>query len=326
MSQSQMKRPDLSKLEHSPLFAASLGSKELFHSNLLAFLISRHPSLAKKLFKVDLGENPSIERELNHADLVISGNGQKLVVENKVKDVAGPEQLSEISGRFKDATAFVLLSFLGENIKKEQLGQWREISYQSMIDVLDSFQIEDRYLSDLIRDYLGFVQVIIRELSDLQNCDSYWFYRTDNPGMDVWKKYRLHDLYMKYGLSRFHLVATKALGGRPDVSVETSINNSKPTISFKLKVDAQIVCVQIEDNQYRRAIIGTDTDISKFEEVGWFSSQYVSVRGKNYLQYKEGDGLTFFYQILDRDVKDKKFVELLKMVEDDFSKLRLKQR
>ena len=64
----------------SPIFAMSLGSKELFHSNILAWFISRHPAVAEAICGTTA---PTVEREKKNTDLLITGDEYiPLVIEN----------------------------------------------------------------------------------------------------------------------------------------------------------------------------------------------------------------------------------------------------
>ena len=63
------------ELKKSPIFNFSLGSKELFHSNFIAWLANKYPQETGKLFSrflKDKSGDVSIvmaERELKHRDL-----------------------------------------------------------------------------------------------------------------------------------------------------------------------------------------------------------------------------------------------------------------
>jgi len=90
---------EISYLRSSPLFNLSLGSKELFHSNFLAWLFELYPRElggALSRFLKDRSGDVAITnvlRELKNRDLTIHfGNGQELVIENKVNEIlkAGP--------------------------------------------------------------------------------------------------------------------------------------------------------------------------------------------------------------------------------------------
>jgi hypothetical protein len=103
----------IKKLKDNFLFHASLGSKELFHSNLLAWILEQRNSkgefealriFIKTVAKLDVGiitddNNPIIAREENKIDLTIKwkeGNDWNLIfIENKMKSIPTLEQLKE---------------------------------------------------------------------------------------------------------------------------------------------------------------------------------------------------------------------------------------
>jgi len=102
-----MKIESLKKLERNPLFQMSLGSKELFHSNFLAWIISKQEQVSFVLnFLNDLlqlgNKIKAIiefpEREKMNIDLrfkvELNDNTQRLIIiENKVKSLPYKEQL-----------------------------------------------------------------------------------------------------------------------------------------------------------------------------------------------------------------------------------------
>ena len=78
------------RLLSEPLWHVSLGSKELFHSNLLGWMCERFPAAARDVLEPWLTVDPAtvttrIRREYKHLDLVIEYAGYApLVIENKV--------------------------------------------------------------------------------------------------------------------------------------------------------------------------------------------------------------------------------------------------
>jgi hypothetical protein len=79
----------LSELEAEPLYHASRGSKELFHSDVLAWFVRTEPARAAEVFKPWLtpGNGPTtvrVRREYKRLDLVVELPGfAPLIVENK---------------------------------------------------------------------------------------------------------------------------------------------------------------------------------------------------------------------------------------------------
>jgi hypothetical protein len=106
-------------LKRSPLFQLSLASKELFHSNFLAWLCQTHPNHAGRVFATFLRRVPSaceglrVYRERHNIDLLLEyPGGENLVIENKVKSLPAKEQLEEYTAATRDRTqtTFLLLS------------------------------------------------------------------------------------------------------------------------------------------------------------------------------------------------------------------------
>jgi hypothetical protein len=84
-------------LESNPILAMSLGSRELFHSNLLAWFISRHPPVARAL---GLPAEVTVLREKNHTDLLIEqGHHRLMLIENKVFALPDVRQLARLADR-----------------------------------------------------------------------------------------------------------------------------------------------------------------------------------------------------------------------------------
>lgn len=94
-------------LKNSLLFQMSLGSKELYHSNVWAWLIENDHNFVKVFFpdfQQDVFEVIGVSRERMHRDIIIwlqkigyTGKEQKYycVIENKIKSLHRKEQLEE---------------------------------------------------------------------------------------------------------------------------------------------------------------------------------------------------------------------------------------
>ncbi|MGH8998873.1 MAG: PD-(D/E)XK nuclease family protein [Acidimicrobiia bacterium] len=88
-------------LRAQPLFHLSLHSKELFHSNFLAWLCEAHPDAAVQVFSRWVPARPQakrlrVQRERSNLDLAIELPGlTPLVVENKVFSPPDDQQLDD---------------------------------------------------------------------------------------------------------------------------------------------------------------------------------------------------------------------------------------
>ena len=107
----------LNQLKSNFLFQASLGSKELFHSNMLAWILEQQNKdgefkalrhFLKEVAKLAVGiitedNNPIIAREENKIDLTIKwkegDNWNLIFIENKMKSIPTPKQLNEYDGK-----------------------------------------------------------------------------------------------------------------------------------------------------------------------------------------------------------------------------------
>lgn len=85
-------------LSNNVMFSLSLSSKELFHSNLWAWLGRKYPKMFTEIFldeKVELDENSIILREYNNFDLYVETKNSIYVFENKCKSMPNKSQLME---------------------------------------------------------------------------------------------------------------------------------------------------------------------------------------------------------------------------------------
>lgn len=111
------------RLRANPIYNLSLGSRELFHSNFLAWLFETYPQMLEALIGKEQETPVEVKREERNLDLIIDhelgGQAFSIVVEVKVKDAPRPEQLmgydQEIEkmkkqGRVKQQTRRILLT------------------------------------------------------------------------------------------------------------------------------------------------------------------------------------------------------------------------
>ena len=85
-------------LSNNVMFSLSLSSKELFHSNLWAWLGRKYPKMFTEIFldeKVELDENSIILREYKNFDLYVETKNSIYVFENKCKSMPNKSQLME---------------------------------------------------------------------------------------------------------------------------------------------------------------------------------------------------------------------------------------
>lgn len=218
----------LDALKQSQLFHLSLGSKELFHSNFLAWVFCEFGDHAfaaiSKRFDLQLGStsNPqlAVSRERHNLDLTVEfDDGSLLVIENKVKSLPDRDQLLRygqkvMEKRLTGRTDFVLLSAMSPSFELANLGDdnltWSYWSYRDleaiMHEIVATCADLEPYSIALLKDYAEFASA----LDDL--CTRIGLKADDNfldllsiDSTKELKSARIHDLV--YKLAFQHLTA-----------------------------------------------------------------------------------------------------------------------
>jgi hypothetical protein len=144
----------LSQLSADPIFAMSLGSKELFHSNFIAWLIETHrrmvmPRLLNVLgITVPPNNEGRVLREWHNFDIAVEiGPDDLLIIENKFKSMPRLDQLDTYARNAKVAgkgrhVHLVLLSpsepltlRQGASMSSEDV-HWHRISYSQLLSII----------------------------------------------------------------------------------------------------------------------------------------------------------------------------------------------
>lgn len=155
-------------LRASPLFNSSLASKELFHSNFIAWLMEVEPLAVGVLFAEAFGkeaahwqvsDSQAVKREYKHLDLVVSlGEGQgTLIVENKIKSIPMPGQLrdySSLAESFSGPRFKLLLTLGASDVSHLDLKEWRHLTYHELAPRLNTIadRLKSTYYAELVRD------------------------------------------------------------------------------------------------------------------------------------------------------------------------------
>lgn len=291
-----------SKLKKSPVFNMSLGSKEIFHSNFIAWMIDSRSIDSKDFLKKLLPEPEShqvlsghripVDREVKNFDIRIWLNdGYNIIIENKVKSIPKKEQLEKYSQTLCkekktdiSKTICVLLSltepyfFTNGNYICKSGTKWIYISYDHLKSVLEKSKVcGSRYYKELIRDYCEFIGI----LSHLKNeCVSSW--RNQIPVLDcqnsdyiLLQGLRLHDIYEKWRMSEIRKrIEDQGIG---DVDFEVGYTNGNGLLHIAPARHENrsdyFLAVQIQGNQLRQVL-----QINKIED-------------KNYDIFKKADDL-----------------------------------
>ena len=278
-SQNEIIINELEELYKNPMFRISLGSKELFHSNFLAFLWDCNKQ-AKKAFlnmindllprdkKIKVSEllgkeGLTIYREKENLDLCIchTENNKEcidIVIENKVKSIPYIEQLDEYrqtaaKPQYKNSASvtYILLTLATEFPNKEAIERdWNIITYANLAKVIKKYyngneQDENKLgAQKYIEDYTDFIE----KLSALQIVDKFNDETFHNPAIiEAYHKTKLSDLYLKQRGSYFICMLLKKI-------TEAQENNRLGKIDIKQGAKSQASGKNVVDNS-KNAII-----------------------------------------------------------------------
>jgi len=290
-----IKKARISKMEqnffkNSLIYWMSLGSRELFHSNVWAWLIEQDHDFIKIFFKdYDKEEYvfSDVLREWKHRDIVIrlqkkgcdEKNGKYFyVIENKIKSLQDKQQLSNytedldgyklLSGAF----AGIIHNALEENVlslknKSDEFNYitWHFIDYLEIAEQIRLYAKNSQnpiiklHLAQ-IDEYCDIVahmhEILSEELNKVQNVLNYGC-------SEYLKEIRLQDVFVKLkGSDFFHYVCEKKelqnlcpKGFRE--KFHQSFHNGKATLDFFFTnwqegcSDYLTIGIQIEGSQYR---------------------------------------------------------------------------
>lgn len=264
---------ELEELYKNPMFRISLGSKELFHSNFLAFLwdcdkqaflnvINDLLPKGKKINVTELLEKEelTIYREKENLDLCICHTENNkdcidIIIENKVKSIPYIEQLDEYrqtaaKPQYKNSTAvtYILLTLAEVFPNKEAIERdWNIITYDQLVEAIKQYyrknNIEPR-LQQYVADYTDFID----KLSALQIVDKFNDEPFHNPAIiEAYHKKKLSDLYLKQRGSYFICMLLKKI-------TEAQKSNRLGKIDIKQGAKSQASGKNVVDNS-KNAII-----------------------------------------------------------------------
>lgn len=206
----------LKRLKTSTLFNLSLGSKELFHSNFLAWLADNYSSEIGFAFSKFIKENKNIDlkikpplREKENIDLTFTYEDEQiLIIENKVKSLPSKGQLEEYSKAHSLNKSYLLLSlykpnFINENnqiIINNQI-IWKYLSYKELAEYIKNIKPKTDYDRFVIQDYICFIE----NLSLLESAikidweKDFFNFHTGKISTQInYRELRIHDFYLKH--------------------------------------------------------------------------------------------------------------------------------
>lgn len=232
-------------LSSSPLFNLSLSSKELFHSNFLAWLAQHYPDFFIEICK-ELGCKAdwsnakwNVKREYMNFDLCITSDKKTvMVLENKVKSIPTKAQLDEyvekLKKEYEGNIDLILLSLSTSFPDKQAIEdekKWQIRNYKDLCTATRKHMqlINNQYHKALIEDYCSFV-------ATLHECSESWKVKDSSPFLlpndndsnrKELKKLRIADLQDKIWYSQLLEKLNSRLEGNNQWDVQSGMDIKK---------------------------------------------------------------------------------------------------
>ena len=158
-------------LRREPLLSMSLGSKELFHSNLIVWFAEECRAVATAAFRPWTQPGPAThakghEREKDHLDAILRFDGlQPIVIENKMFSVPDQAQLKCYANKLHgdlERCPRVLLTLIEPGFDPDG---WQVKSYSELADAIEdklNGLDEREFPTQVLRHYIRFIRILSR--------------------------------------------------------------------------------------------------------------------------------------------------------------------
>lgn len=321
------------ELENSPIYVMSLGSKELFHSNLWAWLIKDNPEYVNAFFDdIDVDQVIDVKREYDHFDIMFEAVGKDnkktiYVIENKFKSIPYQEQLEQYSKKLTEKVnnkkveyKCCLASVLKPNF---ELAKWSFCSYKDILTKIKEIATKEKeiFKKDIIIGYCDIFLDLISVLTDTLDKDNKV---TLDCKLKRLKALRVHDIYAKLKaekLAEYTENNFKPKQKIADFVYKTKIDYSNQSANFTVKYekkeknndDLLEIGVQIQADVLKHYVYikkaGSEISskdsrmkiFNSFTESGWFDKDYI--KGKTTVRLLEKDRQTKMKSTEENDFK-----------------------
>ncbi|WP_161925553.1 PD-(D/E)XK nuclease family protein [Gordonia crocea] len=281
----------------NPLGRLMYGQRELFHSNLLAWVFDVLPAVADAAFQTftqpGAGNERRVDRERGHLDLVMNWPGHApLAIENKVFSIPSREQLTayeKATAKWPEKPILLLLSMSQAGFNT---GRWKELNYATLATSFEGALPDcSSYEVETVRKYID----LIRDLDILVN-------GTDikSDGEPVWiDEARLREL----GSSQMGAALQKARAQRVAIKIDRRLNDraypvdcgmsrATPMVQqlVPVRVDGRRVSLgwQLQGNQFRRAVVFRDSGLQGGSAIKRTKREDLSRQFSNLFEFPPG--------------------------------------
>jgi hypothetical protein len=282
------------RLKANPAYYMSLGSRELFHSNLLGWMFEKYPRTVSILMDPVASDwSPDrikVERERKHLDLLITYSRadecHAVVVEVKVKDVPAAKQLAAYDGEIKKlaesslrgyAVRKVILSLVEVPDEMGGPGSWRSLKLAELGRRIMEWVGAGYFNADddmIIRQYARLcidLGELAAKAAEVDRQGRIYFF--ERPGMEIrtaeidaaMRDLRFDDTLNKRRASELRWEIERRAAGIDLLGLQlhayNSLSNKTPFVgaylSFVLRgepVSRVTLAVDIQGRQYRRVL------------------------------------------------------------------------
>ena len=226
-------------LKNSPVFASSLGSKELFHSNIWAYLIEQNSrflevffpnefdSVTQEIIK-DEETGEKARREKYNMDLLIVTDNKVFVIENKIKSLPRKNQLEKYRDTIADHFQTEKQCFLLTGIKKDAPSiidglEWNYLGYDKIAaGIREKLKgCEDKNYYAFAKEYCDMIVKLSALLnSGIEEIRSKFYFPKfqdkygNNALLKGIEQLRIGDIFQKLNAERFVQHVQENIGGR----------------------------------------------------------------------------------------------------------------
>lgn len=264
----------IEELKADPIFAMSLSSKELFHSNVLAWTFEKSMTdksfdELKKLFGIPAGEKIlAVFREKENFDvLVLYGSAQNpglVLIENKFKAIPAKKQFAEYSKKLKTGFSLVLPDVDGKSIKVKTANLkrtakfifapkftlkffydqikddgWKKVSYEKYLECIEKIQPENKDDGLILSKYAKMTDTIIDGIINavLLEKENKLNVLPDDAAVTRLSEIRMHDLYVKMWYSRALGVINRSVNAENYDYCASDLSHSEGLLDWKKMID-----------------------------------------------------------------------------------------
>lgn len=257
-------------IEANPLGRLMYGQRELFHSNLLAWLFDTLPAVADSVFqpftRPGAGVERRVERERAHLDLIMHWRAHApLAIENKVFSIPNLGQLKEyekVTKAWPEEPCLLLLSVSDPGFDP---GPWQTLSYATLASRLDeALPRDETYNVATVRKYIELISNLDRLVAavDIRSVsEPVW---VDEAVLRAVTSPQMRAALQKARAQRVARAVNDELRGTTHLA-DSGMSNATPIVQslVEVRVDGTRLALgwQLQGTQFRRAVVYIDSQL-----------------------------------------------------------------